>query len=330
MSGAADGVVRVAYLLLVHAHPGQVVRLIDRLAVPWARFFVHVDRKVDDAAFRRALCGRPEVHFLKNRQAIFWGGFRIVKATLDLLEAAFLHPARFTHFILLSGSDYPIKPNPLIAERLRASPQNFLHIERTLSTETRRNAVNSYHFKDIRWLNHTAPPRGPTDKILRWACHRTVWALGYSNRTRPLPAAFTFYKGSQWWCLRRDAVAYVLDFTKTEPAILAFHKYAHAPDEIYIQSVIKNSPLAATISHDWSASGAPASATERGVHYITPTPGSHPRALIDDDFDRLRQSPALFARKFDAIRSTMLMDRIDQEILGIQQAREALPPSLPR
>ena len=46
-----------------------------------------------------------------ERVKVYWGGFSMVKATLNLMKAALTSGEKFSHLVLLSGLDYPIKPS---------------------------------------------------------------------------------------------------------------------------------------------------------------------------------------------------------------------------
>jgi hypothetical protein len=60
---------RIAYLIMAHKNPTQVIRLIDRLDDEGVSFFVHVDRKADQVyrAVTAALADRANCHFVKRR-----------------------------------------------------------------------------------------------------------------------------------------------------------------------------------------------------------------------------------------------------------------------
>lgn len=61
---------RVAHLILVHAHPNQLSRLVERLTHPKAVFFIHVDKKSDIVEFERVFCDATNVFFIRSRVEI--------------------------------------------------------------------------------------------------------------------------------------------------------------------------------------------------------------------------------------------------------------------
>jgi hypothetical protein len=98
-----------------------------------------------------------------------------------------------------------------------------------------------------------------------------------------------------------------------------FHAYTLCPDEIFFHSIVKHSPFAAHITHDFeSVSDLDAffSLNEHGCHYVdwTSRGVSLPRVLTEADFDALEGSEAYFARKFRNGASDRLLERIEANI----------------
>ncbi|NJN99140.1 MAG: hypothetical protein HC875_36125 [Anaerolineales bacterium] len=78
------------------------------------------------------------------------------------------------------------------------------------------------------------------------------------------------------------------------------------PDELFFQTVLLNSPLRDTIVND----------DLKHIQWSTPT-SAHPDIFSKEDFEKLNRSPKLFARKFDTKHDTVILDLIDQHILGV-------------
>jgi hypothetical protein len=94
--------------LLVHADPQQAKRLLRRLA-PVGRCMVHVDAKSDVAAFH---IDDPRVGYVSDRVDVRWGAISQVEATLKLMRTALAQckASQVSHFVLLSGNCYPLRP----------------------------------------------------------------------------------------------------------------------------------------------------------------------------------------------------------------------------
>lgn len=98
------------------------------------------------------------------------------------------------------------------------------------------------------------------------------------NRIKKL--RFKFYKGSNWFSLRHEAVEYILDNKKF---IKKHFKYSFCADEIFLQTLLYNSTLRNKIIND-------------DLRYIDWNRG-HPYVFNECDFLELINSKNLFVRK---------------------------------
>jgi len=294
---------KVAYLILAHHLPELTAHLVRSLTCDWATFFIHVDLKADIAPFRALLADHPGVRFLSGQRRIkvSWGGFSLVQATLNLLTEA-TQTGTFDRYCLLSGMDAPIKPLAAIRERL-AGGQEFLRVDRRLSDPVGKNhglAIRRYYFLDL-----------PIPRRLN------LWLLS-GRIPRLTPPPIPIYHGANWWCLTAACVGFLLDFVSRNPGYLAYHRYTRIPDETFFHSLIKQSPFAERISHDFEQASSLAdffAANDHGCHYIDWNAAGKvlPKVLTLDDLPALQRSPSLFARKFDPIRSRDLLQVLERE-----------------
>jgi hypothetical protein len=117
---------------------------------------------------------------------------------------------------------------------------------------------------------------------------------------RMMPCNLEPYWGSQWWSLTADAAGHVFDTLRNRPELVGFFKYVECPDEMIFQTILGNSPYKVKFSDnrryiDWQDSS------------------SSPRMLSSqDDFEKIRNSGCLFARKFDEINP--ILDWIDRDL----------------
>lgn len=300
--------VRLAYIILAHKLPEQLVRLVDRLSSPSASFFIHVDRKTSGRTFSGALAplrGRRDVHFV-DRVRVHWGFYGHVQATLNGLEQAIERGVAFDHFVLLTGQDYPIKPRASIeAHFARHRGQSFLEWFRL----PRADWPHEGGLERIAYRHYRAPwrsARAPEDRFLRAPSPR----LPFVPRRR-LPAGFPLYEGSAHWALAREAALYAYHFAATNRWYRGLLKRALIPEEFFFQTVLMNSPHAGSVINDdlyyldWS---------ERGFH---------PSVLEPRHLPELAASDALFARKFDAAQSPETLDLVDRDLLGVTTSSPA-------
>lgn len=299
---------KTAYLILAHQQPRQVARLIGALRSEEACFFLHVDRKANLAAFKevippsRWVCYVPE----PERVKVYWGGFSPVQATLRLLHCAYHDAQRFDRYCLLSGADFPVKHNDQIREAF-ATQKEFISIEQALYAPAavyRAHYINRYHFYDHDLLNPRTSPFPALPRLAARLSHRVP---------RPQYKRIPLYQGSQWWALTGRMVGYIISFLKKYPDYLSFHRYTLVPDEVFFHSIVKSSPWAANIQHDFEQGTLPGgTCPERGCHFVDWHSGDTPPKVLDaSDLDRLLDSKALFARKFVEPASTPLLEKLE-------------------
>lgn len=79
---------KFAYLILVHKNPKQLARLVSRLNTKDALVFIHIDKKVSEEVFEKEIrkLHIKNIHFVKDRKSIVWGGFNMVKAMISGLK----------------------------------------------------------------------------------------------------------------------------------------------------------------------------------------------------------------------------------------------------
>ncbi len=282
---------KVIFFILMHKNPQQTLRLIQRLESSDSMFVVHVDRRAQRAIYHpiEELATNCDRVYTAKRVPCYWGGFGIVAATLECVRTALRLNATFDYALLLSGQDYPIKPLRSIFAFLTAQPgKQFIETFRL----DRPN----------RWSTHT--DAGEAMNRISW------YTLAVRSRRihipvrRQFPSGLTPYGGSQWWCLSRECLAYIDEYLSRNPQILRFFRNVYIPDESFFQTIISNSRFEHDVVSD-------------DLHYSdwTTPPYPWPRILDASDFDSLRSSDKLFARKFDIARDESILDLVDREIL---------------
>lgn len=299
---------RIAYMLLVYDDPVMFARLAKSIQSPNSLLFVHVDGKSDLSAFKALVPTSDKVLYLEgaDRRTVYWGGYSQVAATLNLMRRAMAVKPSFDRLVLLTNADYPIKPLDHI-ERAFQSDVEFMRIDKpiTIRSGHAQSKFLQFHLLDNPLLN----PKG----------------LGFSNLGRritrlvaKIPRSFgddaVFFHGSQWWALTRKCVDHVLAELDRHPSKYRPFRNMLVPGEILFHSIVKASPFAANLSHDFTSPDAPPAANEHGAHYIdwSGPHSSSPRWLDETDEQKLVRSPALFGRKFSSRHSARLLDKLDQ------------------
>lgn len=278
---------KVAHLILAHKAPAQLERLVRALVHPQADCFIHLDRKADLQAFA-TLANLPGVQFIHHQFDVRWGGYSLTQAALAGMREILQAPVAYELINLISGEDYPIKPLATIHEFWDQQPgRSFLEYEADGSAwwQANKRRATQYHLTEFSF-----PGRHLAERVLN---------LLLPRRQPPLPRLYGGNMGG-WYTLSRAAAEYVVAYVDAHPRLRRYARLTWGSDEFLMQSILLNSPLAATVINnnlryiDWSAGG------------------SSPRVLTQADLPALLASPRLFARKFDIERDAAVLDALDQ------------------
>ena len=323
---------RIAYLIIAHDQPEHLHRMVRALDCDGVGFYIHIDNKVKLSTFRPEMLEKENVHFLRTRVVVQWMGFSIVEATLLLMQEALKEASRFDYFVLLSGSDYPIKSNSVIRKFFETSNKEFIMFHRLEDRPHWKPKVEYFYPIDL------IPIYGHSKGVEKSYWRRLFWGRFFKYQwlmpKRSYMAGMIPYGGSDWWSLSYGCVAYVLRFVQENPRFVSFYRYTHAPCEMFFQSIILNSEWARRVQNfdaymEWRsvASNIPSNIEEEGkkmlaedsfnLRYIDWSRERERPSILDErDWHNIRTSSDLFARKFHPIRSAKLLDLIDQELLG--------------
>jgi len=300
---------KLAFLILTHNQIELVYRQIDALSHPDHHFFIHPDKKYK-LNLKDEYANKRQVHFTANRIRVNWGGFNMVRATLNLIREALATGIQFDYFILMSDHCFPIKPSSDIHSFLKKN-KGFSFIETyPLPYEKLKEkglnelGLEKYHypvfFDQLSFIPLDIIPFGQKNyhpkKLLFKILTFLLRTMGYKRKIPPnlLPCF-----GSQWWVLHISAINYVLKYVEQNPKVFNLFKYTWAPDELFFHSILYSSSLANNIRLislwyiDWRANGPP-------------------KTLDCDDVDSILQSEALMARKFDISKSLNLIHRLER------------------
>jgi hypothetical protein len=293
---------KAAILIMAHDQPVHLAKLVESLSCDWTRIFIHIDRKVDAAEFKKCIPEHKNIIILddKYRIRVNWGGFSIVEAMLNLLDVSLNSGERFARFCFLSGSDFPIKT----LNHIKAcfdSEKEFMRVDRRLDA-----SCNNSHYKNVCYLHfYDMPLQKITRRIPR------IPRKTYDK--------IKLYHGCTWWSLTEECIKYIMKFIQRNNDYTAFHKYTLCPDEIFFHSIVKSSPFAANITHDYEKANDLNSyfdLNEHGCHYIdwNAKGVTLPKVLNESDINNLLRSETLFARKFRENDSCNLIQLLEKAI----------------
>lgn len=274
---------RIAYLIFAYRNPKLLQKTINFLACDDASFFVHIDAKVsiDDFASIRG----KNVSFVDDRIRVYWAEFSGVRAILRLIRDALADSKAYDYFVLMSGSEFPIKSRQYIHAFLeKNSGQEFITMHKLPAPGKSIKRFNTVRFPSTR-------------PVLRYV-FRSLAKLGLGQRDyRKVLGSVEPYSGNTWWALTREACEYADDFVRRDTKLANFCENIHAPEETFIHTIIGNSPFAFRVRRnlvyeDWPRGAAhPRVIDAKHLCYFA----ARDVVLVEDHHET---GEVLFARKF--------------------------------
>lgn len=287
---------RHAFIILAHGELGVFARLLDYLDNASCDLYMNIDRKAQLGAFSALLQKHPNIRYV-GHDKVNWGGFSILRTELKMLAFA-IGENRADYFHILSGQDYPVRP---IQEFLRffeqqepksyfsCLPASYEDIDRRL-----------FYFLPY---DHFQVRSVRGQKVSRWI--RVFLKKHQIKRnTRFFPEVI--HLGSQWCSLTKDACAFLLDYTRTNPQFFKRLNNTFAPEEIYIHTILINFYKAESVE------------TTNNLRFIRweLENGNRPANLGPEHLKFLCAGNTFFARKMTESVSLPLMNQIDEHLIG--------------
>lgn len=274
---------RIAYIVSAYKLPAQLERLLRRLDAPGVTFAVHVDKKTRRGTWDEmtSRCRDLDVVWLPRHRSQ-WGGFGHVRATLKGIDHVVGTGVPFDYAVLLTGQDYPLRHPSEIA--------------RVLGDADGRSFMRSLPLPWEHWGT-----RGGLDRIEDWhlITYRRLHLALPLRRT--IPGGLHPYGGSAYWCLERTLVHFVHGYLRENPDYVRFFEHVFVPDELFFQTIIMNSELRDTVEND-------------DLRYLDWSREPAPAVLTRDDLPALLESGQLFARKFDEMVDSEVLDALDRHV----------------
>lgn len=276
---------RIAHLLLTHAYNAQLERLVQKLAYSDADIYIHVDLKTPIEQFE-LLNKHPQVIFIEQREKVYWGAFSIVQATINGFRQILASGRQYGYINLLSGQDYPLKA-PGDIQAFFANNPGKAFMEFYLVNEVWTEAitrVTEYHLTNYNFAGKYA--------IQKW--------MNKLLPKRKMPYNFIAVGRSQWFSIAPGLVKYMLDYINAHPRIVRFFKLSWAPDELFFQTILYNSPHRDKMVND-------------NLRYIDWSEGkASPKTFTMGDLPQLIASGKLYARKFNMQVDEKVLNELDK------------------
>jgi hypothetical protein len=277
----------LAYLILAHANPLQLKRLVQKLSNNITDIYIHIDAKANIADFM-IITALPNVYFITKREKVYWGAYSIVQATVNGFEQMMASGKPYDYITLLSGQDYPLKSNAAIVDFFKANPNKAF--------------MEFYTVNDV-WQE--AIPRLTKYYLTNYPFAGSTKLEAILNRLLPkrqLPKDLVFVGRSQWFSITLAQAKYIVTTLATNHKLRRYFTFTWGSDEFVFQTLLYNSPFKSQMVYnnlryiDWSAGGA------------------SPKTFTIADAPVLLETDKLFARKFNEATDVEILNTIDAAI----------------
>lgn len=244
------------------------------------RIFIHIDKKsLDFNKIKKILSKKNNIDFISNEIKVNWGGRNHLSAIL-LLVAEALKNNKIGRFHLISGHDFPVRECKKFNTFFNDNDTEYINcismpIERWPDGGLSRvNYFNFYDTIDAKKKRHII------NRIINFQKK-----IGFKRRT--VKSSIILYGGETWWSLTRNAVEYVIHYTKENPYLFNRMRHTFCSEEIYIPTVIMNSDLKKKVDRNH-------------LRYIdwNDRNGNFPANLDMTDVKKIENNVFFFARKF--------------------------------
>ncbi len=273
----------IAYLILVHRFPEQFKRLFKAIHDPANHYVVHVDKSSGPALaadLANFLSAYPNAAMLKAKKAV-WGGYSLVDAELRGMAQLLEMSTKWSHFINISGQDFPLKS--------QAAMHAFL---------------TAHDGKEYIRILDQKVCRPDTMHRIRHVCVEAFSKIFRTRLARKFLTGVTPYIGTQWMVVSRRFCEFVCH-DKSAARYKSFYRNTFIADEGFFQTVMMNTGAHGEIMYD-------------DLRMIDWVPDGdiklRPRTFTSSDARQLLASADLFARKFDMTEDSAIFDVLERHI----------------
>lgn len=288
-----------AYIFTINGNLKVVNTCLELLDYSTNDFYILCDSKWGDINHVKSQLYNPCNATLRyiSSYTINWGAYSQVSAIISLLKIVIASGIEYTYIHFLQGSDLPIKSNDAIISFFeKNSGKEFVNVETAESDIQWANKCCQWRY----FLSHNRYYRNSLVlKTLNFALVKVQQMLRCSVHKN-----MKFYYGSAIFSITLNFARYLLS---QENHIKDLFRWALAPDEKFIQTMLMNSPYASNLYSsnafliDWERRN-----------------GNSPYVWRIDDFPFLISQPVdmCYARKFVETVDMDIVNALKSHILN--------------
>ncbi|MCD7808669.1 MAG: beta-1,6-N-acetylglucosaminyltransferase [Erysipelotrichaceae bacterium] len=284
---------KFAILIMAHHQFDILKKLLMMLDDERNDIYIHIDKKAksfNPNEFEN-ICKKSHIIFLP-RMSVYWGHSSIVECELRMMEAALNSGINYSYIHLLSGQDLQIKKNEDIFKFFDENPnKQFIALRNVYSGIYGMNRY--YFFMPIRYYNKYIS-RG-LDIISEYIQKKLK-----VNRLKNID--YQLCKCQQWVSITSECARYIVS---QREFIKNFTKFTCCSDEMFLGTIIVNSPFKDQIYHPYHS----LIGHMRLIDRERPE-GASPHTMTMSDWNMIESSPCFWSRKFDINKDTEIIDKV--------------------
>ncbi|MEL6412066.1 MAG: DUF5928 domain-containing protein [Pseudomonadota bacterium] len=269
---------KIAYILLCHKDPDAIIGQAEMLTKAGDYMSIHFDARANTKSYakiREALKDNPNIVFARKRVKCGWGEWSLVQATINAIEAALDQFPRASHFYMLSGDCAAIKSAKFAHEFLDSNDADYIESFDFFKSDWIKTGMKEERLIYRHFFNERQ------NKTLFDAAFNLQRRFGLK---RQIPSDLQMQIGSQWWCLRRRTIEWIMDFTRKRADVMRFFRTTWIPDETFFQTLVRHLVPETEIQ-------------TRTLTFLMFSDYGMPVTFYNDHYDLLLSQDALFARK---------------------------------
>lgn len=283
---------RHAYLIMAHSDPTQLQNLVSAIDDKRNDIYIHIDGKTDISIFKSITSILSPIKFIENRIDVFWGDSSQIYAEYKLLNC--VNGGKYSRIHLLSGADYPLKGQDYIHNFFDShESEEFISFEDECKIKSElRKKMRLYNL----FLKQTSHHNQYIASLFSFS-RRVMLVLQMAIGINRHYSFDTIKKGSNWVSITQK---FADELLKNEQLIKKEYRLTHCSDEIYKQTIA------------WSCGFKDRISPLGNLRMIDFKRGNRksPYTFKESDFEEIKNSPFLFARKFSTSLSGNLVSRL--------------------
>ena len=289
---------RHAYLIMAHSEYEQLGLLLQMLDFPGNDIYLHIDKKSNEPNVDELLKDvRYSQVYIYQEFKVYWGDFSQTACEVFLLEKAY--EGKYDYYHLLSGADLPLCSQKKIQSFFEENyGKEYVRYWGEEFPEGCKVWIETYHplqrYLRISKNHFVNSCFERIDKILE-----VIQKMCGINRLKNEEKVFQ--KGATWFSITNNLVCEII---KSKEWIYNTFKNTRSSDEIFIQTILKNSRLDINRAETgYEIEGL------AGLRYIDWERGT-PYVFKSLDFEELMSCGYLFARKFSIKQDEEIVKRL--------------------